>query len=79
MSTNWILSAVIIFAVLVVVTMDPGGAAEAISTARTFVTGNFTWLFILYSLVAVAVCVWLVVSRVGSTRLIDNVPLEEDP
>ena len=64
-----VLPPLLIIAVLVVVTMDPGGAAEAISTARTFVTGNFTWLFILYSLVAVAVCVWLVVSRVGSIRL----------
>ncbi|GGG45557.1 glycine/betaine ABC transporter permease [Kocuria dechangensis] len=64
-----ILPPVLILAVLITVTINPTGAAEAISTARTFVTGKFTWLFILYSVVAVAVCVWLVFSRVGSIRL----------
>ncbi|MFI7482126.1 BCCT family transporter [Kocuria sp. M1R5S2] len=64
-----ILPPVLIAAVLVLVTVNPTGAAEAISAARTFVTGDFTWLFILYSLIAVGVCVWLVFSRVGSVRL----------
>ena len=64
-----VLPPVLIIAVLVVVTLDPDGAAEAISAARTFVTGKFTWLFVLYSLVAVAVCVWLVFSRIGKVRL----------
>jgi choline/glycine/proline betaine transport protein len=64
-----ILPPVLIIAVLVVVTLNPDGAAEAISAARTFVTGKFTWLFILYSLVAVAVCAWLAFSRIGGIRL----------
>ncbi|MEF3120434.1 BCCT family transporter [Kocuria flava] len=64
-----VLPPLLIIAVLVVVTLDPAGAAESISGARTFVTGNFTWLFILYSIVAVAVCLWLVFSRVGKVRL----------
>ncbi|MEX5257465.1 BCCT family transporter [Kocuria arenosa] len=64
-----VLPPVLIIAVLVVVTMNPTGAAEAISAARTFVTGKFTWLFILYSIVAVVVCLWLVFSRIGSIRL----------
>ncbi|MGQ1838098.1 BCCT family transporter [Kocuria turfanensis] len=64
-----VLPPVLIVAVLVVVTLNPDGAAESISAARTFVTGKFTWLFVLYSLVAVAVCVWLVFSRIGTVRL----------
>ena len=36
------------------------------NTAATFVTGGFTWLFVLYSLFAVAVCAWLIFSKVGS-------------
>lgn len=64
-----VLPPVLILAVLVTVTINPSGAAEAISVARTFVTEHFTWLFIVYSIVAVAVCGWLVCSRVGAVRL----------
>ena len=55
----------IIFLVVSVL-VNPDGVASVISTLRTFVTGQFTWLFVLYSLFAVAVCAWLIFSRVGS-------------
>ena len=60
---------VLIAAVIVMVIMDPEGAAGVISNMRTFVTGRFTWLFIVYSLIAVGVCIWLAASRVGKIRL----------
>ena len=37
--------------------------------AEEIVTSGFTWLFILYSIIAVVVCVWLTVSKVGRIRL----------
>jgi glycine betaine transporter len=54
--------------VLLVVTVlvNPDGVAAVISELRTFVTGGFTWLFVLYSLFAVAICAWLIFSKVGS-------------
>ena len=55
----------IIFLVVSVL-VNPDGVASVISTLRTFVTGQFTWLFVLYSLFAVAVCAWLIFSKVGS-------------
>jgi glycine betaine transporter len=64
-----VLPPVLIVAVLITVTVDPSGAADAISVARTFVTEHFTWLFIVYSLVAVVVCAWLVCGRAGAIRL----------
>ena len=64
-----ILPPVLIIALIITVTVNPSGAAEVINQLRTFVTSGFTWLFILYSLIAVAVCVWLSVSRVGKIRL----------
>lgn len=64
-----ILPPVLILALIIAVTVNPSGAAEVINQLRTFVTSGFTWLFILYSLIAVAVCVWLSVSRVGKIRL----------
>jgi choline/glycine/proline betaine transport protein len=48
------------------VLMNPDGVAAFISELRTFVTGGFTWLFVAYSLFAVAVCGWLIFSKVGS-------------
>ncbi|MGO2131695.1 MAG: BCCT family transporter, partial [Halomonas sp.] len=44
----------------------PEGVAGVIFDMRSFVTGGFTWMFILYSLFAVTVCGWLVFSKVGS-------------
>jgi glycine betaine transporter len=64
-----ILPPVLILALIIAVTVNPSGAAEVINQLRTFVTSGFTWLFILYSLIAVAVCVWLSVSRIGKIRL----------
>lgn len=49
---------------------NPDGVASVISELRTFVTGGFTWLFVMYSLFAVAMCAWLIFSKVGTrTRL----------
>lgn len=64
-----ILPPVLIIGLIIAVTMNPGGAADVIGQLRTFVTSGFTWLFVLYSLVAVAVCCWLAFSRVGKVRL----------
>ena len=55
-----------IIALIVMVLRSPDGVASVIFDMRTYVTGGFTWLFILYSLFSVAVCVWLVFSKVGS-------------
>ncbi|MEQ6888866.1 BCCT family transporter [Halomonas sp. CS7] len=55
-----------IIALILMVLRDPDGVASVIFDMRTYVTGGFTWLFILYSLFAVAVCGWLVFSKVGS-------------
>ncbi|QTF92969.1 BCCT family transporter [Halomonas sp. BM-2019] len=54
-----------IFALIVMVLNRPESVAETIYNMRTFVTSGFTWLFILYSLFAVAVCAWLVFSKIG--------------
>ena len=59
----------LIAAVILMVVLNPEGAAGGISNMRTFVTGRFTWLFIVYSLIAVVVCIWLAASRVGKIRL----------
>ena len=64
-----ILPPVLIVALIIAVTMNPSGAADVINQLRTFVTSGFTWLFVLYSLVAVGVCCWLAFSRVGKVRL----------
>lgn len=55
-----------IISLVVSVLVSPDGVASVISTLRTFVTGQFTWLFVLYSLFAVAVCAWLIFSKLGS-------------
>lgn len=57
---------VAIIALIVVVITNPEGVAGVIFDMRSFVTGGFTWMFILYSLFAVTVCGWLVFSKVGS-------------
>ena len=56
----------VIFALIAAVLTKPDGVAAVIGQMRTFVTGGFTWLFVLYSLFAVAVCAWLIFSKVGS-------------
>jgi glycine betaine transporter len=55
-----------IIALIAMVLRNPDGVASVIFDLRTYVTGSFTWLFILYSLFAVVVCGWLVFSKVGS-------------
>lgn len=55
-----------IMVLIATVLMNPDGVASVISELRTFVTGGFTWLFVVYSLFAVAVCAWLIFSKVGS-------------
>lgn len=55
-----------IMVLIATVLMNPDGVASVISGLRTFVTGGFTWLFVVYSLFAVAVCAWLIFSKVGS-------------
>ncbi|MFY9677004.1 BCCT family transporter, partial [Glutamicibacter protophormiae] len=60
---------ILIVAVIIWVLANPVGASAVISDLRTFVTGKFTWLFILYSVFALAVCIWLASSKVGKIRL----------
>src|SRR5690625_3986147 len=60
---------VLIIAAVIWVIVDSDGAAETISAMRTFVTGEFTWLFIIYSLVALGVCIWAAFSKFGKVRL----------
>lgn len=59
----------LIVAAIIAVVLDPGGAADLISSARTLVTRHFTWLFVLYSIAAAGVCLWLVFAKVGKVRL----------
>jgi choline/glycine/proline betaine transport protein len=60
---------VLIVAAVIWVIVDSGGAAETIAVLRTFVTSEFTWLFIIYSLVALIVCIWAAFSKFGKVRL----------
>lgn len=55
-----------IILLIAAVLSNPEGVASVISEVRTFVTGGFTWLFVVYSLIAVALCTWLIFSKVGS-------------
>ncbi|MGM7666441.1 BCCT family transporter [Microbacterium sp. A93] len=64
-----VLPPLLIIAAVVAVTVNPEGAAALIGRLRTFVTGGFTWWFVLYSLLAVGVCAWLCISRIGRVRL----------
>nr|WP_228393424.1 BCCT family transporter [Ornithinicoccus hortensis] len=60
---------VLIIAAIIAVISNPDGAASVIGSMRTWVTSGFTWFFVLYSLIAVAVCVWIAFSKVGKVRL----------
>ncbi|MGX1750219.1 BCCT family transporter [Glutamicibacter protophormiae] len=60
---------ILIVAVIIWVLANPVGASAVISELRTFVTGKFTWLFILYSVFALVVCIWLASSKAGKIRL----------
>lgn len=64
-----IIPPVLIVAAVIWVIVNPNGAAETISMLRTFVTGEFTWLFIMYSLIALIVCIWAAFSKFGKVRL----------
>ena len=64
-----IIPPVLIVAAVIWVISDSQGAADAIGALRTFVTGEFTWLFVLYSLIALAVCIWAAFSKFGKVRL----------
>lgn len=59
----------LIIATVVAVTTNPDGAAGVINGMRTWVTSGFSWFFVLYSVIAVVVCVWITVSKVGAVRL----------
>ncbi len=64
-----ILPPALIIAAVIAVTVNPDGAAAFIGRLRTFVTGGFTWWFVLYSLIALAVCAWLCISKFSRVRL----------
>lgn len=64
-----VLPPLLIVGVLIAVTVNPTGASEVIDRMRTFVTSGFTWMFILYSVIALAVCCWLAFSRMGKIRI----------
>ncbi|WP_084033517.1 BCCT family transporter [Arthrobacter sp. 35/47] len=63
------LAAVLVVAILVGTIAAPDAAAGAIGTARTFVTEYFTWFFVLFSVLALAICAWLAFGRYGRVRL----------
>ncbi len=54
-----------IIALIVMVLRSPDSVAAVIFDMRTYVTSGYTWLFILFSLFSVAVCAWLVFSKIG--------------
>ncbi|GAA3700806.1 BCCT family glycine betaine transporter BetL [Oceanisphaera sediminis] len=54
-----------IIALIVMVLRGPDSVAAVIFDLRTYVTSGYTWLFILFSLFSVAVCAWLVFSKIG--------------
>ena len=56
-----------IILLIATVLMNPDGVASVISELRTFVTGGFTWLFVVYSLFAVAVSAWVARTRSPNT------------
>ena len=59
----------LILGATIAVLTNPEAATRAIGAMRTWVTSNFTWYFVLYSLVTVALCTWLAFSKVGKVRL----------
>ena len=64
-----VLPPLLIVGVVIAVILAPDASANLISNLRSVVTGGFTWWFVLYSLIAVAVCVWLCISPLGRIRL----------
>lgn len=60
---------ILIIAVVITVLVAPDAMATAIAWMRTKVTSGWTWLFVLYSLVALGICIWLGFSRRGDIRL----------
>lgn len=54
-----------IMLLIAAVLTKPDSVAGVISEMRTFVTGGFSWLFVVYSLFAVGVCAWLIFGKVG--------------
>lgn len=69
---SWVirwLPPLLIVAVVVAVLLAPEAAAGVIDALRTKVTSGWTWLFVLYSLVALGICIWLGFSRRGEIRL----------
>lgn len=64
-----VLPPLLILAAVIAVIANPDGAAAGIGRLRTFVTAGFTWWFVAYSLIAIGVCAWLCLSRMGSIRL----------
>lgn len=60
----------VLIAVLVVsVILNPTAISNVIQSLRTMITGTWAWFIILYSLVAVGMCVWLTFSKLGKVRL----------
>lgn len=59
----------LILAAIIAVVVKKEAAAQVIDDLRTWVTSGFTWFFILYSLITVAICAWLALSSAGSIRL----------
>lgn len=64
-----VLPPALIVAAIVAVVLNPDGAAAVISDLRTWVTSGFTWFFVAYSLITVAICAWLALSPIGAVRL----------
>lgn len=64
-----VLPPLFIIAIVVAVTLNPDGFGSTINNMRTFVTAYFTWYFILYSVVALVMCAWLAMSKVGRVRI----------
>lgn len=60
---------IMIAVVVVLAILHPERTAQVIDYLRTLVTSGFTWYFVMYSLIAVAICVWLSISRHGRIRL----------
>ncbi len=60
---------VLVAAAVVVVLVFQDEAAAVINRLRTMVTSGWTWYFVVYSLIALGVCAWVVISKKGSIRL----------
>lgn len=60
---------IMIAVVVLLAVLHPERTGQVIDHMRTLVTSGFTWYFVMYSLIAVGVCVWLSISRHGRIRL----------